>query len=202
MTIGVFVTGTDTDVGKTVVSAWLVKSWNGDYWKPIQSGVKNGLDADLIRCVTPNAVIHSSSFLLNASLSPHLAAKLDNINIKLEDFNLPQTIRPLVVEGIGGVLVPINESNLTIDLINHLKLPTIVVAKSGLGTINHTLLTIKALQFRKIKIVGIIMSGQVNDENRQAIEHFSGISVIAQLPQLNVVVNDLIQYPPLILRPF
>ncbi len=198
---GVFVTGTDTGIGKTMVSAWLVRSWQADYWKPVQSGIADGCDADVVRGVAPDAIIHPSAFMLNAPLSPDQAARLDGLAIALGDFHLPQTARPLVVEGAGGALVPLNDRHLMIDLMAHLGLPVVVVARSGLGTINHCLLTLEALQRRGLAIAGVVMSGPPNDANRQAIEHFSGVAVVAQLPQLSGA-DGLAGHPPLAWRPW
>jgi dethiobiotin synthetase/malonyl-CoA O-methyltransferase len=198
---GVFVTGTDTGIGKTMVSAWLVRSWQADYWKPVQSGINDGCDADVIKSVAPEARIHPSAFMLNAPLSPHQAAALDGVSIALDDFHLPVAAgRPLVVEGAGGALVPLNDRHVMADLMARLGLPVVVVARSGLGTINHCLLTLEALQRRGIAIAGVVMSGPLNDANRQAIEHFSGVTVVGQLPQL-AGPADLIVHPPLAWRP-
>ncbi|MDR3437243.1 dethiobiotin synthase [Telmatospirillum sp.] len=197
---GVFVTGTDTGIGKTMVSAWLVHSWNADYWKPVQSGVADGSDADVVRAVAPQTIIHPSAHTLTEPLSPHEAARRDGVTISLTDFHLPATDRPLVVEGAGGALVPLNDHDMMADLMAHLGLPVVVVARSGLGTINHTLLTLEALQHRGLSVVGVVMSGSPNDANRQAIEHFSGVTVIGQLPLLDGV-KGLRDYPPLAWRP-
>ncbi|CAK0764568.1 ATP-dependent dethiobiotin synthetase BioD [Azospirillaceae bacterium] len=177
----VFVTGTDTGVGKTVISALLVKAWGADYWKPIQSGLVEGADAETIREAAPEAVIHPSAYCFQAPLSPHEAARLEGVTIALEAFQLPKTSRPLVAEGAGGVLVPLNERVLMIDLIVRLGLPVIVVARSGLGTINHTLLTIEALARRDVKVLGIVMNGPANLTNRQAVEFYSGRPVLAEV---------------------
>jgi dethiobiotin synthetase/malonyl-CoA O-methyltransferase len=200
---GVFVTGTDTGIGKTMVSAWLVRSWKADYWKPVQSGIADGYDADVIRSVVPNATIHPSVFLLNAPLSPHQAARLDGVSIALEDFRLPATNgRPLVVEGAGGVFVPLNDSHLMVDLMARLRLPVLVVGRSGLGTINHCLLTLEALRQRDIPIAGVVLSGPINDANRHAIEYYSGAIVVGELPQLTNGPADLADHPPLAWRPW
>ncbi|MTJ80986.1 MAG: dethiobiotin synthase [Telmatospirillum sp.] len=198
---GVFVTGTDTGIGKTMVSAWLVKSWNADYWKPVQSGIAEGADADVVRIVAPQAVIHPSAHTLTEPLSPHEAARLDGVTLSLDDFHLPVTDRPLVVEGAGGALVPLNDHDLMADLMIRLGLPVVVVARSGLGTINHTLLTLEALARRSVPVIGVVMSGTPNDANRKAIEHFSSQTVVGQLPLLDGA-EGLREYPPLAWRPF
>jgi dethiobiotin synthetase/malonyl-CoA O-methyltransferase len=200
---GVFVTGTDTGIGKTMVSAWLVRSWQADYWKPVQSGIADGCDADVVKAVAPGARVHPSAFMLNAPLSPHQAARLDGVSIALEDFRLPVTDgRPLVVEGAGGVFVPLNDTHLMVDLMARLRLPVLVVGRSGLGTINHCLLTLEALQQRDIAIAGVVLSGPPNDANRHAIEYYSGAMVVGELPQLANGAADLADHPPLDWRPW
>jgi dethiobiotin synthetase/malonyl-CoA O-methyltransferase len=197
---GVFVTGTDTGIGKTMVSAWLVRSWSADYWKPVQSGIADGADADVVRQVAPGVVIHPSTHTLTQPLSPHEAARRDGVTITLGDFHLPETTRTLVIEGAGGALVPLNDTDLMVDLMARLGLPLVVVARSGLGTINHTLLTLEALKARALPVAGVIMSGTPNDANRKAIEHFSGLPVVGQLPLLDGAAG-LRDYPPLAWRP-
>ncbi|PKU23800.1 dethiobiotin synthase [Telmatospirillum siberiense] len=198
---GVFVTGTDTGIGKTMVAAWLVRSWRADYWKPVQSGIAEGLDADVVRRVAPETAIHPSAFMLNEPLSPDQAARLDGVAISLDDFHLPETSNSLVVEGAGGAMVPLNDRHMMIDLMARLGLPVVLVARSGLGTINHTLLTLEAMRHRGLAVAGVIMSGPPNDANRQAIEHFSGIGVVAQLPLLSGA-DGLPGHPPLTWRPW
>lgn len=180
----VFVTGTDTGIGKTMVSAWLVRSWRADYWKPVQSGELEGTDFATVRGLVPDAVIHPSRHVLKAPLSPHEAAALEGVRIGLEDFSLPATTRPLVVEGAGGAMVPLNERDLMVDLMRRLNLPVVVVARSGLGTINHTLLTLEALARRDLRVAGVILNGPSMPANRQAIEAWSGVKVVAELPPL------------------
>ena len=192
----VFVTGTDTGVGKTLVSAWLVRSWHADYWKPVQSGTDDGRDADVVRAAAPDAVIHDSVFSLAAPLSPHEAARREGVAIRLEDFCLPATPRSLVVEGAGGVLAPLNDRHFVVDLIVRLGLPALVVARSGLGTINHTLLTVEALRRRDVTIAGIVLNGPAEPANRQAIEHFAKLPVVAELPGL-ADASAIATHPPL-----
>ncbi|HLN24301.1 MAG TPA: dethiobiotin synthase [Patescibacteria group bacterium] len=193
---GVFVTGTDTDVGKTMVSAWLVRSWRADYWKPIQSGTDDCWDADVIRKVAPDSHVHPSTYALKAPLSPHEAARLEGVTLRGEMFRLPPTQHPLVVEGAGGALVPINDDEVMADVMLRLGLPVLVVARSGLGTINHTLLTLEALRHRGLTVAGVILNGPPNPANARAIEQFGKIPVIAELPPLDGIAG-LIAHPPL-----
>lgn len=180
-----FITGTDTDVGKTVAASWLQLHLNGMYWKPVQSGIPK--DIDTLKSLTrlPNHNFLPSRYELTQPLSPHEAARRDNISISLDDFILPETSKPLVVEGAGGLMVPLNEDSLIIDLIEHFNLPVILVCRSTLGTINHTLLSIEALHARDIKIKGLILSGEPTSHNRQALEEYGKLPIIAELPILN-----------------
>jgi dethiobiotin synthetase len=160
-----FITGTDTDVGKTISSSIIVEALKADYWKPIQCGTLDNSDTHRVKELTSNQVttFHPERFQLNAPKSPHWAAKLENKKISLEDFELPISKRPLVIEGAGGVLVPINDQDYIIDLAKRLNLQTILVTKSYLGSYNHTLCAIEALQRRGLPIWGIIFNGKSED---------------------------------------
>jgi dethiobiotin synthetase len=180
-----FITGTDTDVGKTIVSALLTLGLGYAYWKPIQSGTP--ADTDTLRSATG---LDSSHFIperyrLTQPLSPHAAAQIDRCHISLSDFQLPVTDKPgLIVEGAGGLMVPINEQDLMIDLIRSLRLPVCLVARSKLGTINHTLLSIAALRQAEIPILGVMINGEKNQINREAIEHYGQVKILGELEPL------------------
>jgi dethiobiotin synthetase len=185
-----FVTGTDTDVGKTMVCAILLKALGGTYWKPVQSGIEEETDTERVRKLTelPPSHFLPETYRLSKPLSPHASAKLDGRHIDMRDFVLPPfDHKPLIVEGAGGVMVPLNEDSLVLDLIEQLHLPTVVVARSGLGTINHTTLTINAIRSRGIAVLGVIMNGERNEGNRQAIEHYAKTKVIVEVPPLTTV---------------
>ncbi len=189
---GVFVTGTDTNVGKTLVAAWLARGWGADYWKPIQTGTAEGTDPTTVARLAPMVVIHPSTVELRAPLSPYEAARREQTRIDLSALVPPETDRPLVVEGAGGVLVPINEVALMIDLMARLDLPALVVARSTLGTVNHTLMTLEMLRRRRVPLLGVVMNGQRNPANRQAIEHFGGVPVLAEIQPLLAVTEAVI----------
>ncbi len=181
-----FVTGTGTDVGKTVVSSILLSGLEAKYWKPIQSGEPS--DTNFLKRVTELADENfiTERHVFEQAVSPHLAASLSNKRIDLKDFELPAHPNShLIVEGAGGLLTPLNEQHLIIDLIDQLQLAVIVVALSGLGTINHTLLTISALRSRSIPILGVVMNGEPHESNRLAIEHYGKVPVIAQCEPLS-----------------
>lgn len=184
---GVFVTGTDTGVGKTLVSAVLARAWDADYWKPVQTGLaEEAGDTATVAALAGLGTdrLHPPRHAYAAPLSPHAAAALEEAHVALSDFRLPATDRLLVVEGAGGVLVPLNDRELMIDLIAALGLPAVVAARSTLGTINHTLLTLEALRARKIEVLGVALSGPPSPGNRAAIEHFGKVRVLFEIPPL------------------
>ena len=199
---GFFITGTDTDVGKTVAAAWGCLQLEATYWKPIQSGLADGLsDTDVVHKLTEKSASDflKSRYSLTEPLSPHEAARLDGVRISLDDFWLPQTEKPLILEGAGGVMVPINEKALMLDLMHHLGLPVIVVARSTLGTINHTLLTLAALRQAQLPIVGVILSGPENEANKLAIETYGNVPILGFLPPLSPLNKQaLLDVSPLI----
>ncbi|CAA7620283.1 ATP-dependent dethiobiotin synthetase BioD [Magnetospirillum sp. LM-5] len=194
---GVFVTGTDTGIGKTLVSAWLAQHWRADYWKPVQTGAAEDSDSDTVAQLAPDARIHPPAYLFKAPLSPHEAARREGARIDLSALVPPAVPGPLVVEGAGGVMVPLNELALMVDLMERLKLPAIVVARTALGTINHTLLTLDLLRRRRVPVLGVVLNGQRNPGNRQAIEQFGGIPILAELqPLLAVTAKVIAGLPP------
>jgi dethiobiotin synthetase len=184
----IFVAGTDTNVGKTIASAWLCMQLQAHYFKPIQSGValeKPYTDSDFIRDFMhkqkqQHLRVFTEIYCFEHAVSPHLAAQYANQNIEIERIEIPK-VGNLIIEGAGGVYVPINKHQYIIDLIHYLNIPVIVAARSCLGTINHTLLTIKALRDYKITILGIILIGEQNMHNKQAIEQYSNLNVLAEL---------------------
>ncbi len=180
---GVFVTGTGTEVGKTVVAAVLTKALGADYWKPIQTGLEEADDSAEVKRLT-GARTHRPGCELQAPLSPHEAARLENVTIQIQNLRPPATDgRALVVEGAGGVLVPINDKIMMIDLIARLGLPVVLVTLSGLGAINHTLLSLEAMRARGLPILGVVMNGPANPANRLAIEIYGQVSVLAEIPR-------------------
>jgi len=195
MASGFFVTGTDTGIGKTVVSAALMHYLRGfgpiTYWKPIQTGIEQDDDtAEVARLGECGAdEIRADGVRLRRPLSPHLSARLAGVTVDEHALVLDtpgeDRRRRWVVEGAGGVLVPINDRVLMIDLMVRFGLPVIVAARSGLGTINHTLLTIDALRRRAPEVAGVVMVGEPNADNRQAIEQYGRVAVIGELPRLS-----------------
>ena len=193
---GVFVTGTDTDGGKTLGAAWLTQAWGADYWKPVQTGAADITDYGTVTKLVPGAVIHPSAYVFQAPLSPHEAARRERARIDLSALVAPVTSNLLVVEGAGGAMVPLNEVALTVDFMERLGLPAVIVARSGLGTINHTLMTLEVLRRRRIPILGVVMNGQRNPANRQAIEHFGAVPVLAEIQPLPAVTASVVASLP------
>ena len=179
-----FITGISTDVGKTIASAIITESLQADYWKPIQAGDLDHSDSHKIEAFISNkkTVIHPNSYKLNTPASPHLAAQIDGITIDINKITEPNTKNHLVIEGAGGVFVPLNETDCVIDLIKK-DYKTIVVSRHYLGSINHTLLTIEALKNRNITIVGIIFNGEENKSTEEIILKKTGISCIGRIVQ-------------------
>ncbi|HEY4628805.1 MAG TPA: dethiobiotin synthase [Flavobacterium sp.] len=179
-----FITGIGTDVGKTIASAIITEALEADYWKPIQAGDLENSDSHKIKCFLSNekTVIHPNSYALNTPASPHLSAELDRISIDLKKIIEPKTENHLVVEGAGGVFVPLNSKDCVIDLIQP-DYKVIVVSRHYLGSINHTLLTIEALQNRKIAIAGIIFSGDENKATEEIILSKKGLKCIGRIEQ-------------------
>ena len=189
---GYFITGTDTDVGKTLAAAWAMLHLDADYWKPTQSGLLPPTDTDKVKAITEfsHARFHPETYSLTQPLSPHEAAKRDDVKIDMAAFQLPQTNRPLVVEGAGGLMVPLTPDHLVIDLIKQLGLPTILVCRSGLGTINHTLLSLEALRARNITVAGLIISGPKSPHNREAIEEYGTAPIIVEIDHLRKINRE------------
>ena len=194
---GVFVTGTDTGIGKTLIAAWLTVHWRAEYWKPLQTGAAEDSDADTVARLAPGRVIHPSTVVLQAPLSPYEAARREGLEIALNTLTPPPTADcPLVIEGAGGVMVPINRQALMIDLMARLQMPAVVVARSSLGTVNHTLLTVEMLRRCRVPVLGVILNGQLNPANRQAIEHFGTVPVLAEIQPLPAVTAAVVAAMP------
>lgn len=181
----IIITGTDTDVGKTVVAAGLAQCLkNAFYWKPIQAGIEPETDTDRVKALSglPPERFLPEAYRLRTPASPHLAAQMDDVIITPNRLHLPDVAGPLVVEGAGGVMVPLTQDYLALDLFVRWHAPVILVARTALGTINHSLLSIEALRSRGITIGGIIFSGDAHEENERIIPHISGVPSLGRLP--------------------
>jgi len=196
---GFFITGTDTGVGKTFFSSILMKKYNFDYWKPIQTGKFIENDTFYIKQnigIEKNR-FHKPIYSFKKPLSPHLASNYEKISINMKKIKKPNSDRPLIIEGAGGILVPLNKKNLLIDLIKKFKFPVIVVSKSVLGTINHTLMTLEILKKNKINIFGVILNNVKNKkegyENKKSIEDYGNIKVLGQISSINHITMKKIK---------
>ena len=178
-----FVTGIGTEVGKTVIAAILTEALEADYWKPVQAGDLDYRDTHKVRDLVSNdkSVFHPETHALNHPMSPHAAAERDGVEISLDDFQLPQTENHLIVEGAGGLMVPLNSKDCIIDLIEKLDIEVVLVSRNYLGSINHTLLSVEALQNRSIKIRGIIFNDKENKDTESVILKMTGLKCLGRV---------------------
>lgn len=177
-----FITGIGTDVGKTIASAIITEALEADYWKPIQAGDINDSDSHKIRryISNPKTTIFPNSYALNTPASPHLAAEIDGITINLKDIKEPKVPNYLVIEGAGGILVPLNEKDVVADIIKP-DYKVVVVSRHYLGSINHTLMTIELLKSRGINVAGIIFNGDENVSTEGIILQKTGAKMIGRI---------------------
>ena len=185
-----FVTGTDTNVGKTLLSALLVAALDAIYWKPIQTGATEGTDRQTVIKLAeiPEAQTIPESYCFDPPVSPHLAAESSGVKIDLARIRVPVKVdKPVIVEGAGGILVPINDSESMLDLARHLGFPILIAARAALGTINHTLLTVRALRCAKMSVKGVVMIGSRNKDNERSVEHFGAAPVVGWIPWLDKI---------------
>ncbi|WP_328774727.1 dethiobiotin synthase [Deinococcus aquaedulcis] len=192
-----FVTGTDTGVGKTVLSAALCRAWGAAYWKPLQTGAQDG-DNDTrevarLAGLRPQQVF-APARVYAGPFAPEWAATLEGTRVSVAEVlaGRPAPAGPLIVEGAGGVLVPVNEQETMLDLMAALGAPVIVAARSALGTINHTLLTVGALRARGLRVHGVVLIGPPAPHNRGAIERHGAVRVLADLPPLGRVTTETV----------
>lgn len=188
-----FITGIGTDVGKTIASAIITQALEADYWKPIQVGDLDKSDTHKIKAYVSNEKTHffDNSYALNTPASPHYAAEIDGVIIDLKNIIEPETENHLVIEGAGGLLVPLNETETILDLIQR-DHKVIVVSRHYLGSINHTLLTIEVLKSKNIAVAGIIFNGQENKATESIITSKTGIKVIGRLEDEPYIDSNVI----------
>lgn len=183
-----FISAIGTDSGKTVISAIVTEALQADYWKPIQAGIETtdkGTLTDLIS--NHKTVFHKEQWLLKSPMSPHLAAKIDGVTVDPNSLTLPSTKNDLVIEGAGGLLVPVNDKQTVLDLFEQLEGELILVSNIYLGSINHTLLSINELKRRNIHVKGIIFNGDDPDNTKEIILNWSGYKEILHVPTLKSV---------------
>lgn len=181
------IAGTDTGVGKTIVSAALVGALNAYYWKPVQAGLEGETDSETVARLSgaPADRILPEAFRLRRPASPHLSARDEGVEIDAAALSPPRCDGPLIIETAGGVMVPLNDRTLTIDVLARWRLPVILVARTRLGTINHSLLTLEALRRRGLSVAGLIFVGDANADVQRSIETIGGVRLFGRLPKLD-----------------
>ena len=179
-----FVTGIGTEVGKTITAAVLTEALEADYWKPVQAGDLHNSDTHRIKSLISNqrSFFHPNSYALQTPMSPHAAAERDGIQIRVKEIEEPETENHLIIEGAGGVLVPLNDKETILDLIKP-SYNVIIVSRHYLGSINHTLLTIEALKNKGLNCFGIIFNGNENPSTEEVISKMSGVPVLGRIDQ-------------------
>ena len=192
---GFFVTGTDTEVGKTLASAWLLTQLDAAYLKPFQAGTAPTTDSATVQRLAelPASRILPETYLFPEPMAPHESARRANIVLDMEKIKLPLQDKLVVVEGAGGLMVPIAGGAFMIDLADSLELPIILVARSTLGTINHTLLSLEAIRRRGLPLAGGVISGRETPHNRAAIERFGQVDVLAEIPFLETINRETLK---------
>lgn len=188
-----FITGTNTDVGKTIISALLCESLQADYFKPIQTGSNEILDKNTVQNLT-DSIIHESSYCLRVPASPAFAGSCENLEIDFQNIKLPKVKNNLIVEGAGGCMVPINSTQITLDLIKYLNLPTIIVVKNELGCVSSALTSILALKSKNIEIAGVILNGDYDPfNNYEAIEYYGKVNVLDKISTIKPLNKENIK---------
>lgn len=196
MTSRIVVTGTDTGIGKTIFSAGLAGFLGASYWKPVQSGLEEETDAQLVARLAGLAAdrIVPERYRLRTPASPHQSAAIDGVRIDPAALDVPNSgARPLVIEGAGGLMVPLNDDTLYIDIFERWRLPVVLCARTALGTINHSLLSVEALRKRNIDILGIAFIGESNPESERAICEIGQVRRLGRLPWLSRLAADTLQ---------
>ncbi|MCH2230845.1 MAG: dethiobiotin synthase [Crocinitomicaceae bacterium] len=187
------ITGIGTDVGKTVVSSIVAEALSATYWKPLQAGDLENSDSIKVARYTSNVKVLEERFRLTEPMSPHAAAEIDGVKIVLDDLQLPEVDSNFIVEGAGGLMVPLNNEGLTFaDAIESWGIPTIIVSRHYLGSINHSLLTVDVLKSRRVDIAGIIFVGDENKATESIILKYSGLQMIARIPMAEALDKTFI----------
>lgn len=188
------IAGIGTDVGKTIVSSIVAESLKACYWKPVQAGDLDNSDSKKVANYTSNVEVLKERFCLTEPMSPHAAARIDNVVMEIHDFEIPSVDRNLIIEGAGGLMVPINDEGLTyLDIFEKWGIPLILVSRHYLGSINHTLMSIDILKSRNIPVEGIIFVGDENKETESIILNTSGLKMIARIPIAKTITKEFIQ---------
>lgn len=188
-----FISGTDTDVGKTLASTILVRGLRADYWKPVQAGTEPATDSQFVATFADQtfSTIWPERHVLKTPASPHFAAEIEGKSLKISDFECPASRnKHMIIEGAGGVLVPLNREEMIIDLIKKMKIPVVLVARTALGTLNHTLLSLEALRTRNIPIFGVILNGDHHPSNEKTISEMGQVTILGRIPKLASISKE------------
>lgn len=200
-----FVSGISTEVGKTVCSAILVKALEADYWKPVQSGDLHHTDSMKVAAWNglslPHPRFHPERHRLTEPMSPHASAAIDNVHIKLSDFQVPATDKTLIVEGAGGLMVPLNEQDTLLDLMRDLQIPVMLVSRNYLGSINHTLLSIAQLRQAGVPIAGIVFNGPTTPSTESIILQMTKVPLLFHIPELRELSLPVIEETARLIQP-
>lgn len=191
-----FVTAIDTNAGKTVISAIIAEALQADYWKPVQAGELDNTDAMKVRALISNkvTVFHPETYLLRTPMSPHAAAVRDGIAIELDKITLPQTANHLVIEGAGGLLVPLNDNEFVADLIGRLNVEVVLISRHYLGSINHTLASAKVLADYGLKVRGIIFNGEEIEGTEDIILKHTGYRLLGRINEEDVIDKVMVAH--------
>lgn len=191
----IFVTGIGTDVGKTVVSAILTEALEADYWKPVQTGSDFGTDTDKIRKLVSNTktVCHPETYSFESPSAPYAAAKAENKPIDFDAIKLPQTDNNLIIEGAGGLLVPLTEKHFMVDVIKKFDIETVLVVQNYLGSINHTLLSCEFLKSKGVKVLGIIITGTENPASEDVIISHCGFPLLGRIKREVAITPEIVK---------
>lgn len=189
-----FVTGIGTDVGKTVVAAILTEALQADYWKPVQTGSFFSTDSSKVQKLISNQLtrVHPEAYSLKQYMSPHAAAELEGVAIEMANIRLPETTNNLVIEGAGGLMVPLNSSEFIIDLIKKFDAEAVLVIQNYLGSINHSLLSIDALKHRDIKIRGLVFNGPPHKLSEDIILSYSGLPLLGRVSKEAEITKEVV----------
>ncbi|QFY63829.1 ATP-dependent dethiobiotin synthetase BioD (plasmid) [Rhizobium grahamii] len=195
MSLRFVVSGTDTGIGKTIFAAGLAGALGARYWKPVQSGLEEETDSEVVARLSglPADHILPESYRLNTPASPHLSARIDGVAIDTALLTPPSGAGPLVIEGAGGLLVPLTEKSVFADVFARWKIPVILCARTALGTINHTLLSVEALRSRAIPIAGVAFIGAENEESQAIIAAIAQVKILGRLPILETLTRDALR---------
>ena len=188
-----FVTAIHTDSGKTLVSTILTEMLHADYWKPIQSGEPRDTEEVMRLVSNDTSQFFKEAYLLKTPASPHASAKIDGVEISLDQVIPPVSNRDLIIEGAGGVLVPLNDEDMVIDIASRIPCEVVLVSNLYLGNINHTLLTFELLKSRGLRIKGLIFNGEPNPESERIIELYTGLKVLLRIPQETKVDQQMVK---------